>query len=140
MSLRQRKQLRVIAFDPGVTTGVAVVDGNGNIRYTAALDERLVKSKAKQLRHKHKNALVIIEVGPIWRNDNPLTRTVESEIFSIFPEAELVTPNLWKRHPAAKCTEKLTTTHERDAVRLGRWFLARRVTNAKRQSEETNTT
>jgi len=139
MSLRVTK-LRILAFDPGMTTGVAVLDSKGNIVSTVALDERLVVGKAKRLKRMYKDTAVVIETGPLWRSDSTLTRTVEGELLSIFPDASLVPPNRWKNHPAAKCTEKLTTTHERDAVRLGRWFLARRITHGESQDKEANTT
>jgi hypothetical protein len=136
MSLRVTKQ-RIIAFDPGVTTGVAVLDSKGNIINTMAVNERLVVGNAKRLRRKYHDVKVVIEQGPLWRSDSQLTRTVEGELRNIFPDAVLIPPNRWKGHPAAKCTERMNTTHERDAVRLGRWFLARSNDNGESHQEDT---
>jgi len=136
---RQQRPL-VIAFDPGVTTGVAIVNVRNEVIYTAAVNERVITVIAKRLQRKYEGALVAIEAGPLWRNDSPVTRTVEQELRNIFPSAVLVTPNRWKRHPAAQCSEKLLTTHERDAVRLARWFKAKGVIHAEGQNEEENTT
>jgi hypothetical protein len=66
---------------------------------------------------------VVIEKGPEWQQHSPITRSVETNLLDIFPKAHLVTPNRWKGHPAAKCSEKLGTKHEKDAVRLARWFI-----------------
>jgi len=138
VSLRKRHRLVVIAFDPGETTGVAVITATNQILETAALDERLVTSKAKALKRHYKGAPVAIEAGPLWRSDSPLTKNVEYELLDIFPFATLVSPNQWKGHPAALCSEKVNTRHERDAVRLGRWFLAKGVLD-KNGKDETET-
>jgi hypothetical protein len=133
MSLKQNQPL-VLAFDPGAVTGVAVVSAKKVIR-TEALNAELVLQFARRMRRKYRGALVVIEEGPKWRSDSPLTRNVEGELKKLFPDAALVPPNRWKGHPAAQCHEQLATTHQRDAVRLARWFLAKRSnTNGESQN------
>jgi predicted RNase H-like nuclease (RuvC/YqgF family) len=126
----------VIAFDPGVTTGIAIVNARNKVLYTAAINERMVTFAAKRLRRKFKEAPVAIETGPLWRTNSNLTRNIEQELREVFPSATLVRPSQWKRHPAAKCSEKLVTTHERDAVRLARWFIAKGVIDNHAERED----
>jgi predicted RNase H-like nuclease (RuvC/YqgF family) len=140
MSRKQRQSV-VIAFDPGATTGIAVVNARNQVMYTAAVSERTISLQAKRIRRKYKDAPVAIETGPLWRSNSNLTRNVEQELRNIFPSAALIRPNQWKSHPAAECNERLHTTHERDAVRLARWFIAKGVTdNAERQNEDATDT
>jgi predicted RNase H-like nuclease (RuvC/YqgF family) len=127
MSLKQ--QPVILSFDPGGTTGVAVVGEKGNIIRTEALNADQIVGHAERLHRKYESAVVVIERGPVWRSDSPLTRNVEGKLRQIFPNAALVTPNKWKGHPTARCDEKLPTRHQRDAVCLARWFLSKGALN-----------
>jgi hypothetical protein len=122
----------VLAFDPGVTTGFAIVSPKKIVR-SEAIDAGLVLRFARRMKRKYKFATVVIEVGPLWRNDSPLTRNVEMGLKELFPTAALVPPNRWKSHPAATCPETVKTQHERDAVRLARWFMAKRSASGKEE-------
>jgi hypothetical protein len=142
MSQSPRRKL-VLAFDPGATTGVALVDrATGAILRTEAFTPSEVLEYARRMASKRKgfqkvdSFVTVIEKGPEWQQHSPITRSVEVKLRSIFPEARLVTPNRWKGHPAAKCTEKMGTKHEKDAVRLARWFIqVTRGDNAEDQNE-----
>lgn len=130
MSFQQPQgEKMVLAFDPGGTTGVALVDGTGAILRTEAFSPSEAITYARRMAVKRRafnppgNFLVLIEKGPEWQQHSPITRSVEVKLREIFPDAHLVTPNRWKGHPASKCAEKVPTRHEKDAVRLARWFL-----------------
>jgi hypothetical protein len=130
----------VLAFDPGATTGVALVDrSDGTIMRTEAYSPSEVLEYARRMVttqsnrwHSNSSFVVVIEKGPEWQQHSPITRSVETKLRDIFPTAHLVTPNRWKGHPAAKCSERLGTKHEKDAVKLARWYIKSQPrTNAK---------
>jgi hypothetical protein len=132
----------VLAFDPGATTGIALVDQkDGAVLRTEAYPpsealEYARRMEVKQRGFKGCNFDVVIEKGPEWQQHSPITRSVETKLRSIFPKAHLVTPNRWKGHPAAKCPERLDTKHEKDAVKLARWYIkSYKRDNAQNQNE-----
>jgi hypothetical protein len=133
----------VLAFDPGGTTGVALLDrSTGIILRTEAFTPSEVLEYARRMEVKRRaftpvdNFIVVIEKGPEWQQHSPITRSVEVKLRSIFPDAHLVTPNRWKGHPAAVCKERMTTKHEKDAVRLARWFMKSQIgSHAENETE-----
>lgn len=119
----------ILVFDPGGTTGIALLDTSGAILRTEAYSpsETLAYARRMEVKCRKKSLdsfAVVIEKGPEWQQHSPITRSVEVKLREIFPDAHLVTPNRWKGHPASKCRERLGTRHEKDAVKLGRWFLS----------------
>lgn len=116
----------ILAFDPGVTTGVAVVD-NGEIIYTAALgtvDGMVTRNLAKRF----PGAEVVAEAPPLMGgNYRPHTQSVEEAIKKQFPDAYWVNPGQWKGTPPSRTpVPKSLTQHEKDAVHLAFWFKANR--------------
>lgn len=115
----------VISFDPGATTGVAVVDKNGDIVATFAFSLSELRDFVELLKWLDCFPIPIaIEVGPQFQHHSPITMQAEAAILNVFPDAVTISPGQWKGHPAADWHQlsKLRSKHERDAVGLARWF------------------
>lgn len=128
--------METLAFDPGVTTGVAVLAPTGDVLSTYALRSREdVKGMAIRLNDRHQGAAVVIEQGPLQGgNYRPLIQGIEEDLREIFPDAAWVGPGEWKGHPSARPTHVMRglTQHEKDAVGLGRFHQAkRRISSAR---------
>jgi hypothetical protein len=119
----------ILAFDPGVSTGIAILEEDGSVvnTYVRSFDE-MSDEFITGLSNIYKDAAAVAEQGPLTGNYRPLTQTIEERLRKAFPKIEWVTPGQWKGHPAARSAQALPrlTQHERDAVGLGRWFKARR--------------
>lgn len=121
-----------LAFDPGGTTGFAVLDENARLRFTYpividALDDFL---ECLDILGAAWVGIVdiVIEIGPQYEHHSPVTRRVEARLREKFPTAFLVQPSEWKSHPATRQIKLRSsiTMHEKDAARLGYWFQVRR--------------
>jgi hypothetical protein len=126
----------ILAFDPGVTTGVAVLEEDGSIIKTYAFsDPDKVERFAQRAKVEYPNSDVVIEAPPQWAgNFRPLIQQVEEKLRSIFPDACWVNPGQWKGHPTADLSTLSGlgyTQHEKDTVGLGRWFRATRLNSAR---------
>lgn len=119
----------IISFDPGVTTGIAVLDEDGTPLETYAVATNEVEEFAKWAVETYPDADAIIESPPEWGgNMRPVTQGVEETLKRYFPDAVWAYPGQWKGHPATRPDSSLRgkTQHEKDAVGLGRWFKATR--------------
>lgn len=110
-----------MAFDPGGTTGFAMLNRKSDVVYTAALTLDALRGFVYILR---KDTDVVIEDGPSWGHHSPVTKRAEEVCKEAFPNAHLVPPSRWKSPPAKKRDYRYVTRHEQDAVGLARWFQA----------------
>lgn len=114
----------ILAFDPGVTTGIAVLENDGTVleTYAASLDEAEII--IPNLANAHEDPSVVIEAPPaMGGNYRPITQRIEELLRRHFPDARWTNPGQWKGTPASRTpVEKKLTQHEKDAVHLGRWL------------------
>lgn len=119
--------MTVIIFDPGVSTGAAVLEDDGTVVDSWTLHEvGEVERKVRHLHGAYPDADVVVEQPPLLGgNYRPHTQQIEAAISGAFSEITWVSPGQWKGHPAARSDSSMRgkTQHEKDAVSLGRWFL-----------------
>jgi hypothetical protein len=119
------KEVILLVFDPGASTGFAAFTTGGKLLATAVL----LLDELGEFVHtcQYMDATeVIIEASPQWSHNSPITRLAENFLVSTFPSATLIPPTRWKSHPVSHFKlDEGTTVHERDAVRLGMWYLAK---------------
>ena len=116
----------VLFFDPGPSTGIAVVDGDSVLFTTVvrnASDDEL-EDIAASLAEKYAQASVGIEAPPMLSgNMRPVTQRIEEILRKHFQNARWVRPSDWKNTPSARTkVPSNLTQHEKDAVRAGRWM------------------
>lgn len=125
-----------VAFDPGVTTGIAVVDDNGNVVVTYAMREANgVEIIARELHSAYPDADVVAEQPPQYAGHyRAHTQGIEKVLTSIFPDLDWATPSQWKGTPASRPPSPLRnlTQHEKDAVGLARWLRSQRRQGVRR--------
>lgn len=118
---------RIFAFDPGITTGFAVVEDKAILHTRAcSLEEVLQKNIFVPVIEFlwDKDTKAVVEQGPSWgRNYNEPLAKVEAHLREILPYAEWVTPAQWKSTLFKKRRfDWKMSNHEKDAVRLGLWY------------------
>jgi predicted RNase H-like nuclease (RuvC/YqgF family) len=122
---KPHKEVILLVFDPGASTGFAAFTTGGKILATATLSLDELSDIVHLYQYMHP-AEVVIESSPKWSHNSPVTRLAENFLVSAFPSASLIPPSRWKSHPASHVKlDRNMSIHERDAVRLGRWFLAK---------------
>lgn len=119
-------RMTVISFDPGVTTGIAVIGDEGAVLHTIACsgDPLVVENEIIVLKQKFPGSRAVAEKPPsLSGNYRQHTQQIEERIRDAFPSVEWVQPSEWKGHPASKVSDlRGKTQHEKDAAGLGRWF------------------
>jgi len=131
----------LVALDIGITTGVAVYwyggkDLRGELRYTLEETEVLspdflrdgIKRIIRQYMISYSVAeLPLIVRGPLGNDLQECVNIVRAELPH---QCEWVAPSQWKGTPSSKikCPRGLTA-HERDAIRIGHWYMATRLAN-----------
>lgn len=111
----------ILAIDPGITTGVALVSGD-NVLYSGDLEEKDLQSLiGTSLKATH----IVIErlpastTGTLGRS---LAR-ITGVLATMFPDAKLVDPGVWKPVTAQiPLPKQLTSRHQGDAYRISQWF------------------
>lgn len=123
----------VIAFDPGSSTGVAVLSEYGEILFTTTLSIIELEHFMNFMLWVEEDIEVVVEQGPEYGHHSPVTRSAESIILEVFEAAHRVLPGHWKSHPSSSkpLLRGVKTRHEHDAVRLAQWFQETGETNAE---------
>jgi len=116
----------ILAIDPGMTTGYAVIDELGNLLESGnLLPEDLDNSILTYKKYQDPTTCeVVIEYTPIPTQSrmNRRLKEVTGKIGSMFPNAVYVTPGVWKSAPIAKRFPfpfPHGTPHQKDAFRMG---------------------
>lgn len=126
----------VLAIDPGVTIGIAMIDGRTIIE-TAAIDTRSEDwetSLRAWLMSYGDDAEIVCEAGPsMGRHHDDILRRIETFVIRYANQIHWLTPSRWKGHPASRLTrserKQLKTPHERDAVGMARVWQTRETHN-----------
>jgi predicted RNase H-like nuclease (RuvC/YqgF family) len=119
------KEVILLVFDPGASTGFAAFNADGKLLVTDALSIDELGDLVHIWQYMHPME-VVIESSPQWSHNSPVTRLAENFLRSAFPSATLIPPSRWKSHPASHIKlDRNMSIHERDAVRLGTWYLAK---------------
>lgn len=130
-----------MVFDPGATTGFAALDTRGRVLITMPLPIDELEEFLYFVSY-IEDVTVVVEDSPNFGHHSPVTRRAEELILDTFPDAHRIPPTRWKSHPAfhkrIQTLGKLTT-HEHDAVRLGKWFQAEYRKKNARDTGHTST-
>jgi hypothetical protein len=118
-----------VALDPGSTTGVAVFSDGGLVdTFSTVAPHEGLRERLDRLDPDD----VVCERGPSLRRQPEACAPVERLVIELFGEiVQWVQPSSWKNHPDARLME---SQHERDAARMGRYWLASR-TGAERSND-----
>lgn len=120
--------MKLLALDPGITTGYAFFE-DGTLQETGNLAPEDLSSSIllKYAAYDPMTIRVIVENVPI-PTMSEMNRTllgVVSCIRTLFPHATWIRPTIWKQGPAASMSVPTTwddqplTSHQRDAIRIG---------------------
>lgn len=119
----------VVAVDPGVTTGVAVLRSfKGQTRVERTFVSRYPhEGLGEQLLNVNAD-YIVAERGPSRRRQPEACLIVEQILYELFPDrVEWVRPAEWKGHPRSALPPGVypRTLHERDACGMGLFALWR---------------
>lgn len=115
----------ILAIDPGLTTGWALVSTDWEVKSSGGL----APENLDELNPRNLPPLigVIIEDTPIptYSQLDRKLQEIQSTLRSWFPEAQWIRPGVWKNHPVAhEPLEKSLSPHQKDAIRMAFYFLA----------------
>lgn len=120
-----KEPVLLLSIDPGLTTGVAVLNYRGEVIFATELfgDPDLIARTCAGISHQDE----VIEEGPANRN-NPYLDDLDGRLREQFPEATWMRPADWKPTPRASTPiprRTIQSVHVRDAIWMGREFLHR---------------
>jgi hypothetical protein len=124
--------MKILAIDPGITTGYALVTDDGVLQLSGNLQPEDLMESVLRTFALMPNLLVVMEDTPVptLGKMNRNLMLVKNQLYTMFPNAKLVAPGVWKtnlavaNYPVPKGIEM--TQHQKDAYRLAIWHL---VTN-----------
>lgn len=125
----------ILSFDPGVTTGVALLKDDGTILDTTTVQSvEEMESYCYAVKNDRKatdpleDIVCVAEQGPQQSgNYRPHIQEIEEVIKKYFYDVHWVPPGQWKGHPVATSSDVKKTQHEKDAVGLARWYRKTRM-------------
>ncbi len=109
----------VLAIDPGVTTGVALLNQAGEVILANELrgDPSTVAKVLAEIPAED----VVIEQGPIgYGRSSAYLEELDFRLKEVFPNATWLRPVEWKGTPRAQTPVNEKSVHVKDAVRMGR--------------------
>jgi hypothetical protein len=121
----------LLSLDVGLTTGWAVHDTRSTLLAYGEVDfaeERLVRFE--ELRDKWMPSWTVVEPPVIERGvlGDQLSEVIHEVKLTFNRQIVNVLPAQWKPHPLASTPcPRGTTTHMKDAIRLGVWYIAVRL-------------
>ena len=116
----------LVSIDPGLSTGVAVfVNGTFAYSFTSQPPHDDLRRTLVGLRS---NDDVVCEKGPSIRRQAETCAPVEALVTELVDNVQWVRPTAWKPDPKAEVQpgDSPGNKHERDAIRLGRYWLNHR--------------
>lgn len=124
--------MSILSIDPGICTGWALLDDEWEPLETGTCQpdglEEALHPDSLHLNRFQIEATVIEETPiPSFSEMNRQLLDVMTNLRSWYPDAIFVRPGVWKNSPAYYISLSNTLTiHEKDAVRLGLYFLSTR--------------
>lgn len=115
----------LLAVDPGQTSGIAFFrDGVLLTAMSVTEDADGLERFLELLRIEWNTA--VVESKPPTRHNQEAGAEVVKLVEDFCTDIHFVRPTQWKGHPASKLSpgDSTNNTHESDAVRMGRWWLA----------------
>lgn len=119
---------RLLSLDIGITTGYAVHNFEGELLEYGEITEHALKQEVARLRDQYKVSRSVAERPIIIRGRlgdrlAKLIFIVESELMR---QVQMIDSAQWKPSPSKKHpTPQGTSTHVKDAIRIGHWYLGR---------------
>lgn len=132
-------ETNILAIDPGVTTGIALVNPQGDFVRGYEVQPHDLHIVREMLRL-YPDAAVLIEKGPAFESHNrPYMEQVERIVEEDGREdISWVTPSQWKNSPTNRREVPKGSKHMADCVRMARWHQKTRrhseASNAQRDS------
>ena len=133
---------RILAIDPGITTGYCIMSTDGTIIESGNLDiddlleeETVLDDYAVYSTLTMPTTLVVIEEIPTFANSElgRSLRAVIEHLTRMYPMANWIRPTEWKsigpisNYPVPKTwTLRMKTPHQKDAFRIGTYYLTRK--------------
>lgn len=121
----------ILSIDPGVTTGWAVLTGDGAVVESGNLKPEDVADGLAAILMRRAIQAVVVEKFPVGASGGlsdtlrDVVLLIDAVLLGARLRPERVTPGVWKTSSEPKVTAPGLTQHERDAIRMGRWFLRR---------------
>lgn len=120
----------LLTFDPGITTGWALLSDTGELVDCGVLTLEGAQAP-DQVEKTYDITTVIIEDVPIPTNSEMNRQLLDLTVLLKvrYPNAVLVRPGVWKTTPARfaslpeEWNERKLTTHEKDAIHIGLWYV-----------------
>ncbi len=113
---------RILAIDPGVTTGIAFAL-NGKVVWTDTAIDPWDDLRNTLHIHTARGATVVCERGPTFeRHHRDVLEQVERIVLEEAENVHWVVPGQWKGTPPSRGAAIKGTQHEKDAAGLARWF------------------
>lgn len=116
----------VLAFDPGATLGVALVEDHRLLMQLEVPADAHLTGTLKTLKEQNPTAHIVAEKGPDWGRHNwAVLIAVENALNDVFGrEVVWVQPGQWKGSPFSRVKGKpeYIGPHARDAAGLGSWY------------------
>jgi hypothetical protein len=118
---------RVLSLDVGVTTGYAVHTLDGKLLAHGDFDISMLREGVKNLRDLHMVSYAVAERPVIIRGPlgDKLQEAMNIVSHELMHAVDFVDPAQWKPTPWGKApTPRKLSPHQRDAIRLGLWYIA----------------
>jgi len=120
--------ITVVAFDPGISTGMAIYDGTTELTFTLSVAEVTTQEYLKILSESTPHYSTAIEFVPIPTPSkmNQTLLTVVSRLWVDFPKAEIFLPGTWKTSSIARLESSVPKNqHEKDALHIAMFYYDR---------------
>lgn len=109
--------MRVLAIDPGISTGVVLLDDDGTVLQAHTLTEHALSSLTTV-------ALLadVVVMERLPEKVEPILARIVTVLKTWFPDAVLIGPGTWKPVMATRMIPDLPSVHQRDAYGLGAYY------------------
>ena len=116
--------MKCLAIDLGSTSGWAVVNESLRVPKSGHVsDSHFVEVIGGVIQTYDPENIVCEEPILIHGPLGATLRDISDAFRQLCPNAIYVRPSDWKPHPMSKAPLRVKSIHERDAIRIGRWFV-----------------